>query len=80
MSDKWKVTDKQSGGTDITSAALYAGTGILPIVDLFIGNTPEFKNPDTYTVRSETGDERTVKARDEKELGEKISKGEFESK
>lgn len=66
MSKDWEVKGKASGGIgDIVVTVLTCGLASLL--------------PDTYVVENkETGERKEVTASNEKELGEKISRGEFD--
>jgi hypothetical protein len=65
----WEIKDKSEN----TNAAETIIDAILVLPCLI-----EHEHDYTYTVENESGDEKTVVARDEEELGEKISNGDFE--
>lgn len=73
--DDWKVVDKKSGGVDIVTTI----GGLITGISFLDGNLVSH-NQNTYTVEDKWGNQHTVTATDEKDLGEKISKGKFDDK
>lgn len=80
MSDKkddWKVTSKSGGGVDLLGTFVSLGTGIA-LADIATGNDPVLRDDYKYTVEDKYGNQHTVYAKDSDELGEKISRGDFD--
>lgn len=72
MSEDWKIVKKDRVNTDVADITMFFLMG--PISCLLGGCDSKY----TYTIRDSNGIEKKVTAKDENELGEKISKGKFD--
>lgn len=72
MSKDWEIIKKDRVNTDVADITMCFLTGGL--YGLLGGCDSDY----TYTIRDSNGIEKKVTAKDENELGEKISKGKFD--
>jgi len=77
MGKDFKVISKSGGGADIVGSTVNLMSG-LAFVDMLTGNDPIMRDSYTYVIEDKDGNRHTVHANNSEELGEKISKGDFD--